>query len=82
MPGGKVSNHIVRLLMPGSLVHLDQAAGDFVLPQPLPDQALFLTAGSGVTPVMGLLRTISRTCTTWSSSTPLLPGRMSSSATS
>ena len=56
IPDGKVSNHIVRLLMPGTLVHLDQAAGDFVLPQPLPAQALFVTAGSGVTPVMGLLR--------------------------
>jgi ferredoxin-NADP reductase len=53
---GKVSNHIVRLMAPGTLIHLDQAAGDFVLPRPLPARTLFLTAGSGVTPVMGMLR--------------------------
>jgi stearoyl-CoA 9-desaturase NADPH oxidoreductase len=56
IPEGKVSSHIVRLLKPGTLVHLDQAAGDFVLPQPLPDRVLFVTAGSGVTPIMGILR--------------------------
>jgi stearoyl-CoA 9-desaturase NADPH oxidoreductase len=56
IPNGKVSNHIVRLLSVGTLVHLDQASGDFVLPRPLPARTLFLTAGSGVTPVMGLLR--------------------------
>jgi ferredoxin-NADP reductase len=56
IPDGKVSNHIVRLLSPGTLVHLDQASGDFVLPQPLPARTLFVTAGSGVTPVMGFLR--------------------------
>src|SRR3954447_2080605 len=48
IPDGKVSSHIVRSLRPGTLVHLDQAAGDFVLPQPLPAQVLFVTAGSGV----------------------------------
>ena len=48
IPNGKVSNHIVRLLSPGTLVHLDQATGDFVLPRPLPARTLFLTAGSGV----------------------------------
>ncbi len=60
IPGGTVSNHVVRDLAPGALIHLDQAAGDFTLssplPSPLPARALFVTAGSGVTPVMGLLR--------------------------
>jgi stearoyl-CoA 9-desaturase NADPH oxidoreductase len=56
IPDGTVSNYVVRLLRPGTLVHLDQATGDFVLPQPLPAKALFVTAGSGITPVMGLLR--------------------------
>ena len=56
IPNGKVSNHIVRLLTPGTLIQLDQAAGDFVLPRPLPSRTLFVTAGSGVTPVMALLR--------------------------
>jgi ferredoxin-NADP reductase len=56
IPNGKVSNHILGLMAPGTLIHLDQAAGDFVLPRPLPARTLFLTAGSGVTPVMGMLR--------------------------
>lgn len=58
VPGGLVSNHLVRGgAKPGDLVHLDQAAGDFVLPSPLPGKILFLTAGSGITPVIGMLRT-------------------------
>ena len=56
IPDGKVSNHVVRSLQPGTLVHLDQATGDFVLPRQRPARALFITAGSGITPVMGMLR--------------------------
>lgn len=56
IPDGRVSNHVVHRLRPGTLLHLDQAAGDFVLPSRLPEQVLFVTAGSGVTPVMGMLR--------------------------
>src|SRR6478672_4530617 len=58
VPEGKVSNHIVRDCRPGTLVHLEQAAGEFVLPTPVaPDKAklLFVTAGSGITPVIGML---------------------------
>jgi ferredoxin-NADP reductase len=56
IPDGKVSNHVVRALRPGTLVHLDQATGEFTLPAQRPARALFFTAGSGVTPVMGMLR--------------------------
>jgi stearoyl-CoA 9-desaturase NADPH oxidoreductase len=56
IPGGKVSNHLVHRTQPGTIVQLDQAAGEFVLPAELPAKALFLTAGSGITPVMGMLR--------------------------
>jgi stearoyl-CoA 9-desaturase NADPH oxidoreductase len=56
IPGGVVSNHLVRRAAPGLVVQLDQAAGDFVLPTPRPSKVLFVTAGSGVTPVMGMLR--------------------------
>lgn len=52
---GRVSNHAPRIA-PGTLVHLDQATGDFTLPTPPPRQVLFLTAGSGITPVIGMLR--------------------------
>jgi ferredoxin-NADP reductase len=56
IPDGKVSNHVVRALRPGTLVHLDQATGDFTLGGQAPARALFVTAGSGITPVMGMLR--------------------------
>ncbi|MGB7817415.1 MAG: ferredoxin reductase, partial [Ornithinibacter sp.] len=56
IPDGRVSNHLVRSAVPGTLVMLDQATGDFTLPSPAPAKVLFLTAGSGITPVMGMLR--------------------------
>ncbi|KOV83826.1 ferredoxin reductase [Nocardia sp. NRRL S-836] len=56
IPGGKVSNHLVRRVRPGTVIHLDQATGDFVLPQTKPAKVLYLTAGSGITPAMGMLR--------------------------
>jgi ferredoxin-NADP reductase len=56
IPDGTVSNHIVRRARPGTVVQLDQATGDFVLPETAPAKALFVTAGSGITPVMGMLR--------------------------
>lgn len=56
VPGGVVSNHLVRRSRRGQLVHLDQAQGEFVLPTPLPSKLLFVTGGSGITPVMGMLR--------------------------
>jgi ferredoxin-NADP reductase len=56
IPGGKVSNHLVHRVQPGTLVHLDQATGEFVLPSQAPAKVLFVTAGSGITPVIGILR--------------------------
>ncbi|WP_409329432.1 ferredoxin reductase [Trujillonella humicola] len=56
IPGGVVSNHLVHRTSPGAIVQLDQATGDFTLPAPRPRRALFVTAGSGITPVMGILR--------------------------
>src|SRR3712207_8586578 len=40
----------------GTLVQLGQAAGEFTLPPVRPSKVLFVTAGSGITPVMGMLR--------------------------
>jgi ferredoxin-NADP reductase len=57
VPGGKVSNHLVHEARPGTLVHLEQAAGEFVLPTE-GGKFLFVTAGSGVTPVIGMLRNL------------------------
>ncbi|WP_434443827.1 ferredoxin reductase [Lentzea sp. E54] len=56
IPDGKVSNHLVRKVKPGTVIQLDQATGDFVLPAARPAKVLYLTAGSGITPVMGMLR--------------------------
>jgi ferredoxin-NADP reductase len=56
IPGGKVSNHLVRRATVGTIVQLDHAAGEFTLPAAAPPKILFLTAGSGITPVMGMLR--------------------------
>jgi ferredoxin-NADP reductase len=56
VPDGAVSSHLVQRLRPGHLVHLEQALGDFVLPDPAPGKVLFVTGGSGITPVMGMLR--------------------------
>ncbi|MEO6471777.1 MAG: ferredoxin reductase [Aeromicrobium sp.] len=56
IPDGKVSNHLVRRAKVGTVIQLDQAQGEFVLPVERPQKVLFLTAGSGITPVMGMLR--------------------------
>jgi ferredoxin-NADP reductase len=56
IPDGRVSHHLVRRARPGLVLQLDQATGDFVLPQPRPGKVLLVTAGSGITPVMGMLR--------------------------
>jgi ferredoxin-NADP reductase len=57
VPDGKVSTHLVRHATPGTLVHLEQAAGEFVLPR-AGTKLLFVTAGSGITPVIGMLRNL------------------------
>ncbi len=56
VPDGVVSAHLAQELRAGQLVHLDQAVGDFVLADPAPHKVLFITGGSGITPVMGMLR--------------------------
>ncbi len=60
MPEGQLSSHLVSGLEPGSIVRLALPEGDFVLPDPPPDKMLFLVGGSGVTPVMAMLRTLDR----------------------
>lgn len=57
VPQGLVSTYLVRRARAGTLVHLEQAAGDFVLPTE-GGRFLFVTAGSGVTPVIGMLRNL------------------------
>lgn len=60
MPEGLLSAHLVNGLEPGTIVRLAKPEGDFVLPDPPPAKMLFLVGGSGVTPVMAMLRTLDR----------------------
>jgi ferredoxin-NADP reductase len=60
MPEGLLSSHLVHGLAPGTVVRLALPEGDFVLPDPPPARILFLVGGSGVTPVMAMLRTLDR----------------------
>ena len=60
MPEGQLSSHLVEGLEPGTIVRLALPEGDFVLPDPPPAKLLFLVGGSGVTPVMAMLRTLDR----------------------
>ncbi len=55
---GKVSPFLVRGCEPGTIVGLGGVEGDFVLPDELPDKLLFISAGSGITPIMSMLRTL------------------------
>ena len=57
VPDGKVSNYLVHQARAGTMVQLEQAAGEFVLSEP-PGKLLFVTAGSGITPVIGMLRNL------------------------
>jgi ferredoxin-NADP reductase len=60
MPEGLLSSHLVNGVEPGTIVRLALPEGDFVLPDPPPAKMLFLVGGSGVTPVMAMLRTLDR----------------------
>lgn len=58
-PGGRVSPHLVHRTLPDTVLRLGPAQGEFTLPEDsLPPQMLMLTAGSGITPVAGMLRTL------------------------
>ncbi|MCX5042840.1 ferredoxin reductase [Aldersonia sp. NBC_00410] len=56
--GGVVSPYLFGAAEPGLVVHLSQAAGEFVLPQTRPDRILLISGGSGITPVLSMLRTL------------------------
>jgi len=60
MPEGFLSAHLVKGLEPGTIIRLAAPNGDFVLPEPPPAKILFLVAGSGITPVMAMIRTLNR----------------------
>ena len=57
-PDGYVSQFLHQELTPRTIVHLSQAEGEFVLPSEVPDRLLLLSGGSGITPVMSMIRTL------------------------
>jgi ferredoxin-NADP reductase len=58
VPGGVVSNHLVDHARPGDVVQLGPADGDFTLSAVLPRRLLFISGGSGITPLMSIMRTL------------------------
>lgn len=59
-PDGLVSRWLAEEMRPGAVVHLSQAQGDFVLPDRVPEHIIFISGGSGITPVMSMLRSLQR----------------------
>jgi ferredoxin-NADP reductase len=57
-PDGVVSRYLVERATVGTMVHLSQAQGEFVLPDHVPDHIVFITGGSGITPAMSMLRSL------------------------
>src|SRR3954447_19396866 len=57
---GKVSPYFARTAKPGQIVRLGGIEGTFTLPDPLPDKFLFISAGSGITPIMSMIRALAR----------------------
>jgi ferredoxin-NADP reductase len=54
--GGLVSTHLVESARIGDLIQLSQAMGDFQIPVTIPAKVLLVTAGSGITPILAMLR--------------------------
>jgi ferredoxin-NADP reductase len=55
---GVVSQHLFRNARPGMVVGLEGLGGDFTLPAVRPKRVLFVSGGSGITPVLSMLRTM------------------------
>ena len=57
--GGKVSQYLAHQMKPGLYVSISQPEGNFVKLSPMPESVVYITAGSGITPVMAMLRSLS-----------------------
>jgi ferredoxin-NADP reductase len=60
--GGHVSNWLADTLRPGHVLTLSAPRGEFVLPPALPRKLLMISGGSGITPVMSILRKLVADC--------------------
>jgi ferredoxin-NADP reductase len=61
IPGGTVSGRLAYDTPIGTVLRIGPPAGEFVLPVPTPEKLLFVAAGSGITPIMGMLRELAAT---------------------
>jgi ferredoxin-NADP reductase len=59
-PAGQVSKFLTEQATIGTIVHLSQAQGEFILPDRVPEQVVFITGGSGITPAMSMLRSLQK----------------------
>lgn len=57
---GVVSPYLVERVKPGDIIRLGEIEGVFTLPEPPPSKLLFISAGSGITPIMSMLRSLDR----------------------
>ena len=57
-PEGLDSQYLHAHAHPGLVLDLSQAAGEFTLPSPRPRRLLLVSGGSGITPVLSMLRTL------------------------
>ncbi len=57
-PGGLVSDHLVHRARPGDVVALAGPSGEPALQARADEPVLFVSGGSGLTPVMGMLRAL------------------------
>ncbi len=56
VPGGKVSNWLSDTVRVGDVIELSAPQGQFLLPREPAPRLLMMSAGSGITPVMSMLR--------------------------
>jgi ferredoxin-NADP reductase len=57
-PDGLMSNYLVAQARPGLVLGLSQADGTFCLPDDRPDRVVLISGGSGITPVLAMVRTL------------------------
>jgi len=55
---GGVSDYLVSRCREGDMLTLAEPAGDFVLPEAPPERLLMVTAGSGITPVHSIVKSL------------------------
>lgn len=56
IPQGKVSNFFYDAFTVGQTIVVQQVNGDFYIQEPVADQVLLISAGSGITPILSMLR--------------------------